>query len=199
MIGFRTALAAPLALRRASRVRATPQTRRGNDTRFVVRAEIRRIASPDGTVPDLPNVTFKPPPIVDRAACKSGMMHIGVGGFHRSHQQVRAATPNRAQHLASLRGRKRPRNTSHVELPIRLRIPTCARHRASHPADFLYRPSRLSSHRRPYRTATAPAADLKPRIHAGTRAEGTPSCRTSPYFCGGLSPLKQPNPNRKKK
>ena len=116
MIGFRTALAAPLALRRASRVRATPQTRRGNDARFVVRAEIRRIASPDGTVPDLPNVTFKPPPIVDRAACKSGMMHIGVGGFHRSHQQVRAASPNRAELLASLRGRKRPRNTSHVEL-----------------------------------------------------------------------------------
>ena len=51
----------------------------------------KRQASPDGTVVDLPNVTFKRPPAVDRAACKSGMMHIGVGGFHRSHQQVRAA------------------------------------------------------------------------------------------------------------
>ena len=102
MIGFRTALAAPLALRRASRFRATPQTRRGNDARFVVRAEIRRIASPDGTVPDLPNVTFKPPPIVDRAACKSGMMHIGVGGFHRSHQQVRAfPKPRRTPRVSS--------------------------------------------------------------------------------------------------
>ena len=74
------------------RSRAARETRGGNDGGFpVVRAEIRRIASPDGTVVDLPNVTFKRPPAVDRAACKSGMMHIGVGGFHRSHQQVRAA------------------------------------------------------------------------------------------------------------
>lgn len=92
MIGFRTALAAPRALRRVPRSRAARDTRGGNDGGFpVVRAEIRRIASPDGTVVDLPNVTFKRPPAVDRAACKSGMMHIGVGGFHRSHQQVRAA------------------------------------------------------------------------------------------------------------
>lgn len=92
MIGFRTALAAPRALRRVPRSRAARETRGGNDGGFpVVRAEIRRIASPDGTVVDLPNVTFKRPPAVDRAACKSGMMHIGVGGFHRSHQQVRAA------------------------------------------------------------------------------------------------------------
>ena len=92
MIGFRTALAAPRALRRVPRARAARETRGGNDGGFpVVRAEIRRIASPDGTVVDLPNVTFKRPPAVDRAACKSGMMHIGVGGFHRSHQQVRAA------------------------------------------------------------------------------------------------------------
>ena len=92
MIGFRTALAAPRALRRVPRSRAARETRGGNDGGFpVVRAEIRRIASPDGTVADLPNVTFKRPPKVDRAACKSGMMHIGVGGFHRSHQQVRVA------------------------------------------------------------------------------------------------------------
>lgn len=92
MIGFRTALAAPRALRRVPRSRAARETRGGNDGGFpVVRAEIRRIASPDGTVVDLPNVTFKRPPTMDRAACKSGMVHIGVGGFHRSHQQVRAA------------------------------------------------------------------------------------------------------------
>mmetsp|Transcript_4140 Transcript_4140/g.16982 ORF Transcript_4140/g.16982 Transcript_4140/m.16982 type:complete len:629 (+) Transcript_4140:85-1971(+) len=88
MIGFRTALAAPRALRRVPRSRAARDARGGNDGGFAVRAEIRRIASPDGTVADLPNVTFKRPPKVDRAACKSGMMHIGVGGFHRSHQQA---------------------------------------------------------------------------------------------------------------
>ena len=82
--------------------------------------------------------------------------------------------------------------------PIRLGIPAGARHRASHSTDFLYRPSRLSSHRRPVRTVTAPRADLTPRIQAGARAEGTPSCRTSPYFCGGLSPLKhEPEPEKK--
>ena len=55
---------------------------------LAVRAEITRIPAPDGSV-ERRGVTFKTPVPFDAAAAKTGIMHVGVGGFHRSHQQVR--------------------------------------------------------------------------------------------------------------
>lgn len=40
------------------------------------------------------SVTRTPAVACDRAELKTGIVHFGVGGFHRSHQQVRAATEN---------------------------------------------------------------------------------------------------------
>jgi hypothetical protein len=53
-----------------------------------IRAEITRIPAPDGTT-DRKGVTFKERVVFDRAATTTGIMHVGVGGFHRSHQLVR--------------------------------------------------------------------------------------------------------------
>lgn len=50
-----------------------------------IRAEITRIPAPDGTT-DRKGVTFKERVVFDRAATTTGIMHVGVGGFHRSHQ-----------------------------------------------------------------------------------------------------------------
>lgn len=91
MASLRAAVARPLALRRSG-VRGRAGTRG-----VQVRAEIKKIHSPAGDTVDTcdtraadtcKNVTFKDPPVFDRSTAKTGIMHIGVGGFHRSHQQV---------------------------------------------------------------------------------------------------------------
>ena len=63
----------------------------GNTQRraLAVRAEITRIPAPDGSL-ERRGVTFKTPVPFDASAAKTGIMHVGVGGFHRSHQLVRA-------------------------------------------------------------------------------------------------------------
>ena len=50
-------------------------------------------AAPDGSV-ERRGVTFKTPVPFDAPAAKTGIMHVGVGGFHRSHQLVRARDPS---------------------------------------------------------------------------------------------------------
>ena len=63
----------------------------GNTQRraLAVRAEITRIPAPDGSL-ERRGVTFKTPVPFDASAAKTGIMHVGVGGFHRSHQLVPA-------------------------------------------------------------------------------------------------------------
>lgn len=79
--GLRAAVARPVATRKAG-----ARQQRG------IRAEIKKITAPDGSNSDSgkgSKVTFRDPPVFDRASTKTGIVHIGVGGFHRSHQQVR--------------------------------------------------------------------------------------------------------------
>ena len=94
MASLRAVVARPLALRQSG-----VKGRRPAGTRGVlhVRAAIKKIQSPSGGTVDTcdtraadtcKNVTFKDPPVFDRSTAKTGIMHIGVGGFHRSHQQV---------------------------------------------------------------------------------------------------------------
>lgn len=79
-----------------SRASFSTRARRSPRQRLVVRAEIKKIQTPEGTTCDTDelsvacaDVRFKDPPVFDRGATKTGIMHIGVGGFHRSHQLVR--------------------------------------------------------------------------------------------------------------
>ena len=73
----------------------------GNTPRraLAVRAEITRIPAPDGSV-ERRGVTFKTPVPFDAAAAKTGIMHVGVGGFHRSHQLVRVPRNSPRAHPA---------------------------------------------------------------------------------------------------
>jgi hypothetical protein len=87
------ALARPVVTQRVRRSGVS----RGRALNVQVRAEIKMIPSPDGVTCEedgnsggCENVTFREVPKFDRATAKTGIMHIGVGGFHRSHQQVRA-------------------------------------------------------------------------------------------------------------
>lgn len=49
------------------------------------------------------NVTRTPALACDRTQLATGIVHFGVGGFHRSHQQVRVAPPVPASFLFGLR------------------------------------------------------------------------------------------------
>ena len=73
----------------------------GNTPRraLAVRAEITRIPAPDGSV-ERRGVTFKTPVPFDASAAKTGIMHVGVGGFHRSHQLVRVPRNSPRAHPA---------------------------------------------------------------------------------------------------
>lgn len=51
-------------------------------------AEITRIPAADCSF-DRKGVTLKDPVPFDRTKTTTGIMHVGVGGFHRSHQLVR--------------------------------------------------------------------------------------------------------------
>ena len=77
----------------------------GNTPRraLAVRAEITRIRAPDGSV-ERRGVTFKTPVPFDAAAAKTGIMHVGVGGFHRAHQLVRAPRKSPRAHPGDARG-----------------------------------------------------------------------------------------------
>ena len=66
---------------------------------LAVRAEITRIPAPDGSL-ERRGVTFKTPVPFDAAAAKTGIMHVGVGGFHRSHQLVRVPRNSPRAHPA---------------------------------------------------------------------------------------------------
>ena len=82
------------SLRGAAVAARSHQCKRGGGRAvWGVRAEIKKILSPDGVAEDKEGVTFKEPPAFDRSISKTGIMHIGVGGFHRSHQQVRRSRP----------------------------------------------------------------------------------------------------------
>lgn len=78
----------------------------GNTPRraLAVRAEITRIPAPDGSL-ERRGVTFKTPVPFDAAAAKTGIMHVGVGGFHRSHQLVRAPRKSPRAHPGDARTR----------------------------------------------------------------------------------------------
>ena len=73
----------------------------GNTPRraLAVGAEITRIPAPDGSV-ERRGVTFKTTVPFDAAAAKTGIMHVGVGGFHRSHQLVRVPRDSPRAHPA---------------------------------------------------------------------------------------------------
>ena len=78
----------------------------GNTPRraLAVRAEITRIPAPDGSL-ERQGVTFKTPVPFDAAAAKTGIMHVGVGGFHRAHQLVRAPRKSPRAHPGDTRVR----------------------------------------------------------------------------------------------
>lgn len=84
--------------------------RRAGGRALGTRAAIRRIDTPHGGGGEKKGVTFKEPLDIDRSACVTGIMHVGVGGFHRAHQLVRdASSPSARRELPRARAR-RPRN-----------------------------------------------------------------------------------------
>jgi hypothetical protein len=57
------------------------------------------------------SVTRTPALACDRAALKTGIVHFGVGGFHRSHQQVHPFSFSPSQSCAPTFGRKKTPNS----------------------------------------------------------------------------------------
>ena len=106
----------------------------GNTPRraLAVGAEITRIPAPDGSV-ERRGVTFKTPVPFDAAAAKTGIMHVGVGGFHRSHQLVRVprdsprAHPARRANPSPLPYPKHPTQHENRDPRCREKLPKVAR------------------------------------------------------------------------
>lgn len=84
--------------------------RRAGGRALGTRAAIRRIDTPHGGGGEKKGVTFKEPLDIDRSACVTGIMHVGVGGFHRAHQLVRDASSPSARRERPRARARRPRN-----------------------------------------------------------------------------------------
>lgn len=85
--------------------RATGAGRARARAHLAVQAAIRPVETPEAALAR-EGVTFKQPLNIDRSQTKTGIMHVGVGGFHRSHQLVRL--PTRIPRIRRARDLTRP-------------------------------------------------------------------------------------------
>ena len=73
---------------RGGRVARPRPSRSSSRNVAIVHAALRRLDCPEGCEPSWKDVAFKNAPVFDRSETSTGIAHIGVGGFHRSHQQA---------------------------------------------------------------------------------------------------------------
>lgn len=85
--------------------RATGAGRARARAHLAVQAAIRPVETPEAALAR-EGVIFKQPLNIDRSQTKTGIMHVGVGGFHRSHQLVRL--PTRIPRIRRARDLTRP-------------------------------------------------------------------------------------------
>lgn len=161
--------------------------RRAGGRALGTRAAIRPIDTPHGGGGEKKGVTFKEPLDIDRSACVTGIMHVGVGGFHRAHQLVRDASSPSARRERPRARARRPRNPKErwmIDSPEAKRAPPDASHPPTQPrrgrrrrVRTARRGGRLAPERRAERGARKPERAIRAARALGTHRARAPRAR----------------------